>query len=405
MWTPDVWTSGVIIAQDVTTQAAEACESGRVCQYFLDLTGNQFVSQLLGVLLPDILRTLVILATAWFLVRVVRRAIRKIVRDVAERDSERSDGTRRRIPLAATQSLDPARAAMRTETLGNVLRSVASLVIWTVAVFVAVGSLRTIALELGPLIAGAGIVGVALGFGSQSLVKDFLTGIFMLLEDQYGVGDIVDVGPATGVVEGITLRTTRLRDVEGVLWHVPNGEITRVGNLSQQWSRSLLDIPVAYSTDIDQAIDIIKRTADVLWKDPEWRGLVLEEPDVWGIEEFADSAIVIRVVLKVVPAQQWAVSRELRMRIKAAFDDAGIEIPFAQRTVWLRAEEDEVETLRSHAARTQGSENGSERGKRSSEQDRGSGERIRHHARTGEYDSAPPDTAQDTDDSDSSDKP
>ena len=398
MWTPDVWTSGVIIAQDVTTQAAQACESGRVCQYFLDLTGNEFVSQLLGVLLPDILRTLVIMATAWFMVRVVRRAIRKVVRDVAERDSERSDGTRRRIPLASTQSLDPARAAMRTETLGNVLRSVASLVIWTVAVFVAVGSLRTITLELGPLIAGAGIVGVALGFGSQSLVKDFLSGIFMLLEDQYGVGDIVDVGPATGVVEGITLRTTRLRDVEGVLWHVPNGEITRVGNLSQQWSRSLLDIPVAYSTDIDQAIDIIKRTADELWKDAEWRGLVLEEPDVWGIEEFADSAIVIRVVLKVVPAQQWAVSRELRMRIKAAFDDAGIEIPFAQRTVWLRADEDEAETLRSHASRTQGSENGSERG-------RASGDRIRHHARTGEYDSAPPDTAQDTDDSDSSEKP
>jgi small-conductance mechanosensitive channel len=389
MWTPDVWTSGVIVAQDVTTEAAEACASGRVCQYFLNLTNNEFVAQLLGVLLPDILRTFVILAIAWFLVRVVRRTIRRVVRDIAERDTERANGARRRIPLATTQSLDPARAAMRTETLGNVLRSVASLVIWTVAIFVAVGSLRTIALDLGPLIAGAGIVGVALGFGSQSLVKDFLTGIFMLLEDQYGVGDIVDVGPATGVVEGITLRTTRLRDVEGVLWHVPNGEITRVGNLSQQWSRSLLDIPVAYSTDIDQAIDIIKRTADGLWKDRDWRGLVLEEPDVWGIEEFADSAILIRVVLKVVPAQQWAVSRELRMRIKAAFDDAGVEIPFAQRTVWLRAEEDEAEVLRSHAAR---SWNG-----RDSRDSRDRGSPIRHHARTGDYESAPPDTAQDTD--------
>src|SRR5690606_4989578 len=137
----------------------------------------------------------------------------------------------------------------------NVLRSVASLVIWVAAVFVAVGSLRTTNIELGPLIAGAGIVGVALGFGAQSLVKDFLTGLFMLIEDQYGVGDIVDVGPATGVVEGITLRTTRLRDVEGVLWHVPNGEIKRVGNLSQQWSRAVLDVPVPYETDLDRAIE------------------------------------------------------------------------------------------------------------------------------------------------------
>jgi small conductance mechanosensitive channel len=383
MWTPDVWTSGVtmaqqIFAQDVSEEAANACESGRVCQWVLDRTDNELISQLLGVLLPDILRTIVIFAVAWFMVRVVRKAIRRVVRDIVEREGERANG-RKRVPLASTQSLDPARAAMRAETLGNVLRSIASLVIWITAVFVAVGSLQTTAIELGPLIAGAGIVGVALGFGSQSLVKDFLSGIFMLIEDQYGVGDIVDVGPATGVVEGITLRTTRLRDVEGVLWHVPNGQISRVGNLSQQWSRSLLDIPVAYTTDLDEAIDIIKKTADELWHDPEWRGLVLEEPDVWGVEEFGESSILIRVVLKVVPAQQWAVSRELRIRIKAAFDQAGIEIPFPQQTVWIR---DDGGTAPSIA------DSSPPRPER--------GDRIRHHARTGEYDTAPPETAQDS---------
>jgi small conductance mechanosensitive channel len=384
MWTPDVWTSGVtmaqqLFAQELSTEAADACESGRVCQWLLDRTDNELISQLLGVLLPDILRTVVIFAAAWFLVRVVRKTIRRVVRDIVEREGERAN-SRKRVPLASTQSLDPARAAMRAETLGNVLRSIASLVIWIAAVFVAVGSLQTTAIELGPLIAGAGIVGVALGFGSQSLVKDFLSGIFMLIEDQYGVGDIVDVGPATGVVEGITLRTTRLRDVEGVLWHVPNGEISRVGNLSQQWSRSLLDIPVAYTTDLDEAIDIIKKTADELWRDPDWRGLVLEEPDVWGVEEFGDSAILIRVVLKVVPAQQWAVSRELRMRVKAAFDEAGIEIPFPQQTVWVRDDNGTVPSPYQSdrpAAR------------------RNRGDRVRHHARTGEYDSAPPETAQD----------
>jgi small conductance mechanosensitive channel len=244
------------------------------------------------------------------------------------------------------------------------------------------------------LIAGAGIVGVALGFGSQSLVKDFLSGIFMLIEDQYGVGDIVDVGPATGVVEGFTLRTTRLRDVEGVLWHVPNGEISRVGNLSQQWSRSLLDIPVAYTTDLDQAIEIIKRTADELWRDEAWRGLILEEPDVWGVEAFGDSAILIRVVLKVVPAQQWAVSRELRMRVKAAFDEAGIEIPFPQQTVWVRNGMDTP----SPYGREQAHADHSEPARPNDDEPTGpndGGGRVRHPARTGEYDSAPPDTAQD----------
>ena len=377
MWFSNAAATGLLLAQEVNVsdQAQQACRDSPVCTFFLDRDWPPFVAQALGVLIPDILQTILIFGIAWFLVRVVRKAIRSIVRDMVERGQERaSGGPRRRLSLASTQSIDPARAAMRTETLGNVLRSLASLIIWTGAVFVAVGSLRTIDINLGPLIAGAGIIGVALGFGSQSLVKDFLSGIFMLLEDQYGVGDIVDVGPATGIVEGITLRTTRLRDVEGVLWHVPNGEITRVGNLSQQWSRSLLDIPVAYGTDLNEAISVIKGTADDLWTDAAWRGLILEEPDVWGVEAFGDSAILIRIVLKVVPAQQWAVSRELRLRLKDAFDDAGIEIPFPQTTVWLRSEATEEA-------------DGPTTGNGAVSRPR---ERAGHRARTGEYDSAPP---------------
>jgi len=370
-------TTGIVLAQGVSEEAADACKPGTVCDFFLERTDNEFASQLLGVAIPDILRTIAIVGLAWFLVRVVRKLIRRVVRDMVERDRERANGSRRRLPLAATQSVDPARAAMRTETLGTVLRSVASIIIWGAAIFVATASLDTVAIDLGPLIAGAGIVGVALGFGAQSLVKDFLTGLFMLIEDQYGVGDIVDVGPATGVVEGITLRTTRLRDIEGVLWHVPNGQISRIGNLSQQWSRSVLDIPVAYSTDLNHAIDVIKRTADELWRDRDWRSLVLEEPDVWGVEEFGDSAILVRVVLKVVPAQQWAVSRELRIRIKAAFDVAGIEIPFNTYSVFMRSDDDSATTPFGPAM--------------------SNATPVRSHrrARTGEYDSAPPDTAQD----------
>jgi small-conductance mechanosensitive channel len=373
MWFRDV-VLGVLFAQsDIGSEAQQACSDNVICNFFLELTDRNWLAGLLATLVRDVLFVAVIFVIAWFTVRFVRRAIRSIVRDMVEQRNERANGGRKRLSLASTQSLDPARAAMRTETLGNVLRSLASMVIWTVAIFVALDNLSSIDISLGPLIAGAGIVGVALGFGSQSLVKDFLSGMFMLLEDQYGVGDIVDVGPATGIVEGITLRTTRLRDVEGVLWHVPNGEISRVGNLSQQWSRSLLDIPVAYGTDLNEAISVIKKTADDLWADPSWRGLILEEPDVWGVESFADSSILIRLVLKVVPAQQWAVSRELRLRMKAAFDEAEIEIPFPQTVVWMRGQTDADEAAA------------------------GNGEvaphphqATRYRARTGEYDSAPP---------------
>jgi small-conductance mechanosensitive channel len=377
---------GLLLAQqgNLGEDAQQACNDSQICSYFLDLTNSEFWAQLLGVLVPDIFRTVGVFFFAWLLVRIVRRAIRSIVADMVENRQERANGGRRkRLSIASTQSIDPARAAMRTETLGNVLRSLASLIIWTAAIFVAAASLKTIDINLGPLIAGAGIVGVALGFGAQSLVKDFISGIFMLLEDQYGVGDIVDVGPATGIVEGITLRTTRLRAVDGVLWHVPNGEIARVGNLSQQWSRSLLDIPVAYGTDLNQAISVIKSTADELWHDDDWRGLILEEPDVWGVEEFADSAVMIRLVLKVVPAQQWAVSRELRLRLKAAFDDAGIEIPFPQTVVWMRDERGD------QAEAASGDESAAANGEAPE-----SHRRERYRARTGDYESAPPESAQ-----------
>jgi small-conductance mechanosensitive channel len=187
--------------------------------------------------------------------------------------------------------------------------------------------------NLGPLIAGAGIAGVALGFGAQSLVKDFLSGIFMLVEDQFGVGDIVDVGEASGLVEGVSLRTTRLRDVEGTVWHVPNGEIHRVGNKSQQWSRALLDVQVAFETDVDQATRVIKAAADEVWHSEEVGPSVLEEPEVWGVEGFGPTGIAIRLVVKTQPADQWKVLRELRSRIKVALDREGIGFGF-QRIPW-----------------------------------------------------------------------
>ena len=225
------------------------------------------------------------------------------------------------------------RSAARAETLTSVLSSAATMVIWSVAGLMILGE---VGISLAPLIAGAGIAGVAIGFGAQSIVRDFLTGFFMLVEDQYGVGDVVDVGEVSGTVERVTLRTTVLRDVTGNVWHVPNGEISRVGNMSQLWSRAVLDIDVAYDTDLRYAQGIIQRVADELWEDEEFEGGdIIEPPEAWGIENLGADGISIRLVVKTDPAEQWAVARELRLRIKEAFDEAGIEIPFPQRTVWL----------------------------------------------------------------------
>ena len=177
---------------------------------------------------------------------------------------------------------------------------------------------------------------MAIGFGSQSLVRDFLSGAFILVEDQFGVGDIVDVGEASGTVEAVSLRTTRLRAIDGTVWHVPNGEIRRVGNMSQHWSRALLDIEVAYDTVVEHARAVIKRVADSVWSEDDG---VLEEPELWGVEQLGANGVMLRLVVKTTPSQQWRVSRELRERIKVAFDEEGIEIPFPQQTVWHKPAE------------------------------------------------------------------
>src|SRR5262249_45118442 len=191
-----------------------------------------------------------------------------------------------------------------------------------------------VGIELGPLIAGAGIIGVALGFGSQSLVKDFLSGIFILIEDQFGVGDIVTLdGETSGVVDAVSLRTTRLRSVDGTLWHVPNGDIRRVGNQSQHWSRALIDIEVAYNTDLEHAESVIATVAEALaQEDPR----ILETPEVWGVEALGANGVTVRLVVKTRPSEQAGVGRELRRRLKVALEQEGIEIPFPQQTVWHR---------------------------------------------------------------------
>ncbi len=216
------------------------------------------------------------------------------------------------------------RRKQRSMTMGSLLKSITTTFILAVAVLMILDQLK---FNIAPLLASAGIVGVALGFGAQSLVKDYLAGIFMILEDQYGVGDAVDVGEASGTVEAVGLRVTRLRDVNGTVWYVRNGEILRVGNQSQNWARTVLDITVAYESDLDQVQQILKDVAHTLFENEDFRGIIIEEPEVWGVERFDKDGVVVRVVLKTAPLQQWLVARTMRERVKRSFDKAGIRIP------------------------------------------------------------------------------
>jgi moderate conductance mechanosensitive channel len=227
------------------------------------------------------------------------------------------------------------RRERRATALAALASSVLTVVIWTIAVMMI---LDQFGFALAPVLASAGIVGIALGFGAQDLVKDFLSGVFILAEDQYGLGDVVDVGEASGVVEGVTLRSTRVRDVNGTLWHIPNGEIRRVGNQSQGWARSLLDIEVSYDTDLATATGAILAVATTMAHEEPWDALFLEEPEMWGVERLGPDSVSLRLVIKVVPGEQWRISRELRRRIKEELDRLGIENPFQQRTLWLRGQ-------------------------------------------------------------------
>ncbi len=285
------------------------------------------------------LQIVIILLSAWIVLLVARRMVRRILAHAVRRSS----GS----PAEDSKSPIATRHVQRLEALGTILDSLLRVVVWSIAIFVIIGS--TFGISLAPLLAGAGILGVALGFGAQDVVKDFLSGFFIIVEDQYGIGDIVDVGEATGTIESISLRTTRLRAVNGTVWHVPNGEIRRVGNMSQEWSRVLLDIEVAYGADIDRVVEVMESVALKMARESEFRDLFLDDPQVWGVETLGSDSVAIRLVMKTKPGEQWPISREFRRRIKLAFDAEGIEIPFPQRTIWLRTDgaSDEVPLVES----------------------------------------------------------
>ncbi len=296
---------------------------------------NPVAEQIVERLIQPGLQILLILALAWLVLFVAKRLVARLI--TRAKDPDRRRGARPRRGDGEDSGASSLRAAQRADALGALLLSIVTVTVWVLAVFLILAELG---LNLAPLVAGAGVIGLAIGFGAQDLVSDFLSGVFMLAEDQYGVGDIIDVGEAIGVVEGVTLRTTKVRDIEGTLWHVPNGEIRRVGNSSQQWARSLLDVSVAYQTDVDLAIEVIERVANAMAEEEGYRDQFMDHPEVWGVQALGPDSIDIRLVIKTQPGKQWAISRELRRRLKAACDATGIEIPYPQRTVWMRSDDD-----------------------------------------------------------------
>lgn len=254
----------------------------------------------------------------------ISRTVNRVVQDVKKRHG--ADDTQ----ALTTSPVEAMRRVNRTRTLGSVLNSFAG---WTVGIIVALVVLAEIGVALTPLIASAGILGAALGFGAQSLVRDVLNGLFMVFEDQLGVGDIVNLGEVSGVVERLGIRVTEVRDVDGTLWFLRNGDIARVGNYSQDWARVVLDIPVPYNSDVQSVQDRLLETARAFSRLPDWRRKVLAEPEVWGIESISAEALVVRMVVQVRGGEQWAAKRALHAEIKKALDSEGIDLSPLNRMV------------------------------------------------------------------------
>jgi small-conductance mechanosensitive channel len=306
----------------VPAQPACAGDAGSWCAWIYQLTSNDFLSRSADELISTTLQITLIVAIALLARFLIHRAISRLVEGAANTRIPRL-GRRRTRTTSDGVPMTPRRA-QRARTMGSVLRSASSAIILLIA---SIMILAEFGVNLGPILASAGIVGVAVGFGAQNLVRDFLSGMFMLLEDQYGVGDTIDVGPVSGDVEAVGLRITTIRDGNGTIWYVRNGEILRVGNKSQGYATATVDLPLAHSADIAEATAIAERVADELVTRSDIAEVVLEEPEVLGVERIGPEGITFRVTVKTKPNKQFAVQRALIAALTDAFDDAGVPRP------------------------------------------------------------------------------
>ena len=278
--------------------------------------------RLLGTPLLIVVTLIGAVVLRWLLHRVIARTVVAATSRSASRIPALPGRAGR--ALADAAGLAHQRHVQRTTTMGSLLRSITTFIVYGIALLTI---MSLVGLPLGPLLASAGVGGVALGFGAQSLVKDFLSGIFMIVEDQYGVGDLVDTGEVVGTVEEVSLRVTRIRDWTGVVWYVRNGEILRIGNRSQGWSMAVVDIPVGSRDDVPRAIEIINASLASMVDEQPWADDLVEAPTVAGVESVVAGIATIRVLAKCAPAQNVGVQREMRERVLKGFDAAGLTVP------------------------------------------------------------------------------
>ncbi|WP_246477315.1 mechanosensitive ion channel family protein [Actinokineospora xionganensis] len=307
-----------------TLEPPKCFENDSWCTQVYKLTENQWLAASANWLIAKPVKIAMILLIAFVIRLIARRLIERLTSGNGNMPKLLRP-LRERAPQALTMLSE--RRAQRAKTIGSVLNSILSFAIYGLAFILILGELGV---NLAPIIASAGIVGVALGFGAQHLVKDFLSGIFMMLEDQYGVGDNVNLGEAIGTIEAVGLRVTTLRDVNGTVWYVRNGEILRVGNSSQGFAVAVLDLPVGYSADVDQVTTILSRVAAEVAADETFAKDVIEPPEVLGVEKVTPESITMRMTVKVRPGRQYAVQRALRARAMAAVEEAGIQPPLGR---------------------------------------------------------------------------
>jgi moderate conductance mechanosensitive channel len=310
-------------ALTVPAQPTCATDAGSWCATFYQWTNSDFLARSADTIVSTTMSVVLIVLLAFGARHLIHRAINQIVEGAANSRISKLIGRTPRLRASGNAPVTPRRA-QRARTIGSVLRSLSSVVVLMIA---AIMVLAEFGVALGPILASAGIVGVAVGFGAQNLVRDFLSGMFMLLEDQYGVGDIVDVGDAIGVVEAVGLRITTLRDLKGTVWYVRNGEILRVGNMSQGYAVAVVDVPLAHTADIPSATALAERAVTDRVSVKDIVDSVLEPPEMLGVDRVAPEGVTLRLTVKVKPGEQFAVQRALNAAIADTLEDAGVPRP------------------------------------------------------------------------------
>ena len=301
--------------------------TGWACDPVYDATGNETLARVVGWLSEKPLKVGFILLVAWILNRVLRTLIQR----TGDRMADNADRIGGFVPNTLRRSDTSGRSEARAATISTIARSIATA---TVVLLASTAILAVLGVSLTALLASAGVLGVALGFGAQNLVRDVLAGWFILVEDRYGVGDVIDAGPPTvGTVERVTLRSTRLRDQNGTVWHVANGEIVRVGNKSQSWSRAVVDVVVSPDADVDLACSLLEQVGHELHNDAAWSDKVTGEPDVLGVHLMDATGVTLRVICDTEPASQWPVEREFRRRVIRSFEANGVPLATMARAM------------------------------------------------------------------------